>query len=496
MTERHKHILFFILCAGILQLLVLLNFEGYLYLSDSAQSFVMQTWRKVVPPRHGFTVVPPEGARRYKAVYEKMPPGLAHCGLMLFYEAPRDISIAALAGFSLRYTRYYKSYQLEKDIRKYNGLKNGRSIKKGDVIYIPHPLPALAYDLARDSLPVPVFSRGLYYTGSTAGRSSFFEMLDPYIRQGVNTVVFDAKDITGIINYHSHVPAVVDLNTHGKRTIDDLEKFIRELRKRNIYIIARVAVFHDHLLHRKRPDLAIQSASTGKPWRGPGQELWCDPTSRAVQDYNLSIAVELAEHGVDEIQFDYIRFPTGGNQGDARFAYNFGKMSTADTITGFLRRAHGEISRRNTLLSIDIFGVVAWGKAADIRNTGQDIKMLSKYCDVISPMLYPSHFNDDFDGHAKPGDQPYYFIYTGCAKVRSLAEGTLVRPWLQAFRWRTSSYDADYILQQIRGAYDAGAKGYLFWNASNNYDTVYRALSEMNRKHESAGKNAAKRMEQ
>jgi hypothetical protein len=156
-------------------------------------------------------------------------------------------------------------------------------------------------------------------------------------------------------------------------------------------------------------------------------------------------------------------------------------MPKEAVITHFLERAHKKIAARNARVSIDIFGVVAWGKAVDIGSTGQRIELLARHCDVISPMLYPSHFNDDFDGYARPGDNPYYFIYEGCKKVRALAgKHAVVRPWLQAFRWRVSNYNGQYIITQVKATNDSGAKGYLFWNASNDYDTVLGALERMN----------------
>ncbi len=482
MTERQKKILFFILCTVFLQFFFIINMNGVIYLSDLTMSFVIQKYRSIIPRKHGFTIIHPERFKKYKKVYVNQPAGLLHCGHMLLYEAPLDITVAQLADMTLKYTHYFKRYQLEKALREYNGLRNGEPVRKGTVVYIPHSLPPLVFDVLKETRPALIYTRGLYYTGSSAGNTRFFNLIDGYARKGINTVVFDAKDITGIVNYRSHTPQVQELDTHEKRCIDDIDKFIRGLKERGIFTIARISVFQDHLLYRKRPDLAIQSRTTGKPWQGAGNEFWCDPTNRAVQDYNIALAIELAEKGIDEIQFDYLRFPTGGNLSDARFVYSFGRTSNEEVIAHFLKRAYGEIARRNTLLSIDIFGVVAWGKRPDIRNTGQNIERLARYCDIISPMLYPSHFNDEFDGFENPGDHPYYFISEGCRKVAALAKGTPVRPWLQAFRWRTSSYDENYILQQIKAAHDTGTKGYLFWNASNNYEVVGRALVEMNRK--------------
>jgi hypothetical protein len=287
--------------------------------------------------------------------------------------------------------------------------------------------------------------------------------------------------VTGIVNYYSGVKEVRKYNTHEKHTIDDIDKLIRRLKERGIYVIARVSVFRDHLLYKKNPRMAIRSKTTGGMWRPETGELWCDPTNRSVQDYNIAIAAELADKGVDEIQFDYIRFPTMGNLRDADLAYHFGRAANDEIIAHFLRRAQGELLKRNSLLSIDIFGVVAWGKKVDIMSTGQRIELLSNYCDVISPMLYPSHFNDDFDGFSNPGDHPYHFISFGCKRMRDLSKNISIRPWLQAFRWRVSNYDESYILEQIRASDDSGTSGYLFWNASNNYEVVYRAMSKMGR---------------
>ncbi len=322
------------------------------------------------------------------------------------------------------------------------------------------------------------YAKGLYYTGSTAGNHGIVGRLSRLNSLGINTVVFDAKDITGIINYRSSLIMVKKYGSHAKRPIKNIRLLIRRLKEMKIHTIARIAAFHDHFMYRHHPEFAIRTRR-GKKWRA-GKELWCDPTNRKVQDYNIAIAIELAEMGVDEIQLDYIRFPTSGALHDAHFTYSMGKMSNEEVITGFLKRAYRTISERNVLLSIDIFGVVAWGKRIDIKKTGQNIRMLYKYCDIISPMLYPSHFNDNFDERGNPADHPYYYIYEGCKKVMELSNNSkTVRPWLQAFKWKVSNYNSEYIVQQIQASDDAGGKGYLFWNSKNIYETVYAALSSI-----------------
>jgi hypothetical protein len=431
------------------------------------------------PEKDSYSIIDPFKDRPQISVYRNLPDGLVHAGNMLVYTGKYAITTHQLAEIALPYTGYFKAARLERAICDYNAVKKG-ALDPGTTLLIPHSLPALMPDMRNRFKSPLIFTRGLYYTGSSAGNEKILSSIDDFTRAGINTVVFDVKDVTGIVNYNSRVPEVLDLGTSKKRTIDDIDKLIRTLKGSGIYVIARIAVFRDHTLVKQNPQYAIRSKRTGGVWNERPNEVWCDPTNREVQDYNLQIAIELAEKGVDEIQFDYIRFPTAGDLSDADFAWSFGRMTNERAIEHYLARAYKEISRRNVNFSIDVFGVVAWGHEKDIEKTGQRIELLSKYCDVISPMLYPSHFNNNFDGHPNPGDAPYYFIYTGCLKFRERAGKTPIRPWLQAFGWRVSNYNPGYIREQIRASNDAQSVGYLFWNAANSYDTVIEALKEIN----------------
>jgi hypothetical protein len=324
-------------------------------------------------------------------------------------------------------------------------------------------------------------ARGIYLTGLTAGNPGFPQKA-PYLKQiGINSVVFDVKDVGGTVNYRSSLPMVKKYNLSDKCPIDNVDLFIKSMKSQGIYTIARIAVFRDHALIENPPQLAIKSKRSGGVWNRGSKEIWCDPTSRIVQDYNIDLALEIASKGADEIQFDYIRFPTTGDLNDASFAYDYGKMEKEQAISDFLARAFRKISAANARLSIDIFGVVAWGKNVDIQKTGQRIELLSQNCDYISPMLYPSHFENDFDGYANPADHPYYFINEGNRKVmeRLANKKVVIRPWLQAFQWRVTSYSPQYIIKQIEGSRDSGASGYLFWNASNDYDKVFAAMEKI-----------------
>jgi len=453
------------------------GYSGAVYIADCARSMVISAFSLYGVKGEGITVISADKYRPYTGTYRRLPAGFFHFGNTLFYRAPKNIRAADLALALIEYTDCYRLSELTWALHRSNRITGG-IVNAGEIIVVPRSLPCFVTDISSTRAPEIRFTRGLYFSGVRAGEKKFLSKL-PYFKSiGINAIVFDVKDITGIVHVrNSRVRTVRNFGLAGKGGIDNLSMLVRECRENGIYTIARISVFRDHLLYRLDPSSRIRSGKTGGYWNQGRKEMWCDPTNKKVQDYNIALAGEVAASGVDEIQFDYIRFPTNGDQGDARFAWSDGKTDRVSVIKGFLKRAHEMVAEHGAYLSIDIFGVTAWGKDVDIKKLGQRIDILAENCDVISPMLYPSHFNDNFDGYSRPGDNPYHFISSGCRKVKELAGGGVyVRPWLQAFSWRVSSYNSRYILEQVRAANDSGSFGYLFWNASNKYDEVYRAM--------------------
>lgn len=450
------------------------------YVSDSVKAFIIDIFNLYNLPESAPVTVMHGDEIRYRKTFARLQRGYFYYGGILFYTAPSNVSASDLAENSIELTGFSRTGDLEKSIYSANIINRG-IVNSGETVIIPGALPRFTADIKKNRAGRIIKTKGLYFTGNSAGESDFALTLDLMKRAGLNTIVFDIKDITGIVHIRSQIDIVRKYKLNRRGAIDNLPKLLRECRKRGIYTIARVSLFSDHLLYDSMPSLRIKSKSTGRYWNAGSREKWCDPTNRIVQDYNIALAQEAAAAGVDEIQFDYIRFPTTGDMADADYAYDFGEMDRTEVIAHFLKRAKEALTPYDVYVSIDIFGVVAWGKEIDIKKTGQRVEMLAKYCDVISPMLYPSHFNDNFDGFARPGDNPYHFILKGCARVRELAgDNATVRPWLQAFPWRVTRYNADYIIKQIKAADDSGAQGYLFWNASNSYNEVFRAMEIIN----------------
>src|SRR6201981_110897 len=151
-----------------------------------------------------------------------------------------------------------------------------------------------------------------------------------------------------------------------------------------------------------------------------------------------------------------------------------------DVITAFLRKAYAEIHPTGALFSLDVFGVMAWQRQVDLSHTGQDIVGMAHYCDVLSPMIYPSHFFG-MDGIARPGDEPAHFIGESMDRFELITKGSgvVIRPWLQAFHWRTKTYSPEYIKVQVETAKNKGGIGFLFWNAANDYSKPFTAMPEM-----------------
>jgi len=210
--------------------------------------------------------------------------------------------------------------------------------------------------------------------------------------------------------------------------------------------------------------------------------VWVDPANPAVRDYNLSLARELAAAGVDEIQFDYVRFPTNGWRGDWTGDLDETARRRREVITGFLAEARSVLAPLGVRISADLYGIMAWDRVEDLALTGQHVPSIAEHVDVICPMIYPSHFRPGFEGRARPGDDPAYFISEGTRRFLALAgQQVEIRPWLQAFPYRVSHFDDEYVRVQMEAARQAGSAGWCLWNPSCRYGVALDALVALDR---------------
>src|SRR6184192_434045 len=431
--------------------------------AQSVQPQLMQASKPAIAvPSTGASVTP---------VAMIAPPGTT------LYIAKRGDSIPLVARHYLSQTSYLTSTELAQAIRSANADTHSTFLKPGQPIIIPGILDV---PIVEKSVPVTrdFEVRAVYLTGVMAASDRGLRIIRRWRELGGNAVVFDIKDSDGSINIAFDHP----LAGSHRAPIHDLPKFTRFLHSQGMHAIARVAIFRDERLVVTHPELAVKSKRLAQAWRENGKLVWTDPSQPKVQDYNIALAKKAAESGADEIQFDYVRFPAEGDQKDASFAFQTQHPAChrTDVITDFLKHAYAELHPTGVLLSLDVFGIMAWRRPVDLAHTGQDIVGMAKYCDVLSPMIYPSHFFG-MDGYAHPGDAPEHFIGESMDRFQLITKdtGVVLRPWLQAFAWRTKTYSPKYIAVQVATAKAKGGIGFLFWNAANDYSKPYAAMPEM-----------------
>lgn len=325
-----------------------------------------------------------------------------------------------------------------------------------------------------------VRAKAIYLTGVSAGST---KTLDRYIdiinRTELNAVVIDIKD-NGRVNYKSAVPAVADNGLYVNYF--DPEKVIKKLHDNNIYVIARLVCFRDEGLAMKNPDLAIKriDGSIWKEYKKKNSGAWTNPYKEEVWKYNVDIAKEAVSKGFDEIQFDYVRFPTAKK---SEVSYGQNVPTKVDTICSFLKYASNELHAAGAPVSADVFGIIA-ESISDGESIGQDLERVGLDIDAISPMVYPSHYakGQEVNGvlFKKPDLEPYGVVYQTLLKANeriSKVSGykASVRPYLQCFtaKWLGSgnymAYGPEQVRQQIKAVYDAGYDEWILWNPGNIY---------------------------
>lgn len=360
--------------------------------------------------------------------------------------------------------------------------------------------------------------------------------LAPYLKtieeRGLDMVVIDMKDDYGRLRF---TPRDASIAAKGRVFNPvDIDSLISTMKARGVWLAARIVVFKDPTLAAwGGGKYAVWDQAANAPWQGyytakvpvappapaasagvvqaappaaPGNvappaaqasgaasattavpvappatelvrkyydEKWVDPYSEDVWSYTVGICRELAARGFDEIQFDYIRFPTDGeNLGDARYRWRDAGMDMESAILSFLSYARANIE---VPISIDIYGANGWYRTG--ARTGQEVELLSRYVDVICPMYYPSHFEQNFLANDPPEQRPYRIYYRGSLRTERIARGRIVvRPYVQSFylnvAYDRKYYGPEYVLRQVEGVRDAGGNGLTYWNNVGRYDEI------------------------
>jgi hypothetical protein len=313
--------------------------------------------------------------------------------------------------------------------------------------------------------------QAIYLTASTAAdearMNSFIEMIDA---TPLNAVIIDIKDFSGHVYFDTSVAMAHEIGA-VKDTLKDIEALIEKLHEHDIYVIARQVVFQDAFLATAHPEWAVQD-SAGGVWRDWKGVTWVDTSREEVWEYNIKIAQDAVHLGFDEINFDYIRFPTDGPLSRMRFAHYDGTYGEKHLVVRrFFEAVHEALHDEPVYTSADLFGLVTIRE--DDMNIGQLIEDAAPYFDYIMPMMYPSHYPSGFYGFENPAEHPYEIIKPGVERaverVAAVEGGRAkIRPWIQDFdigAW----YTREKVQAQIQAITDAGGYGYASWNARNVY---------------------------
>lgn len=359
----------------------------------------------------------------------------------------------------------------------------------------------------------PEIIKAVYVTGWSAGTKKYLNYLSYLFETTeINAVVVDIKGSNGFVSYASGAEEVKKYHLNNN-AISDINALVRFFHDKNIYVIGRIAVFEDPIYSKARPELAVYDKAktedlSGHPsgrvlWQDNNKLSWLDPASKEAWRYNVSLAKDALSHGFDEINFDYIRFPTDGNMENIGFPVWDGKTPKSSVIKEFFQYVRQELIGEK--ISADLFGLTTVN--TDDMGIGQIIEDAFETFDYISPMVYPSHYAKSFIGFKNPAEYPYEVIkysmdramlrkniyikqYEALVLKNSEAYGTPAaesqqaldlipvmgplakfRPWLQDFNMG-AKYTADMVKKEIKATQDSlgdDYAGFMLWNPSNVY---------------------------
>jgi hypothetical protein len=342
-------------------------------------------------------------------------------------------------------------------------------------------------------ISTPESVKAVYMTSWAAGNQKFrqhlFDLVDT---TEINAVVIDVKDYTGRISFEMDDPTIIETGAAEKR-IPDIKEFIGELHSRGVYVIARISVFQDSYLINVHPECAVKTKS-GAVWQDYKGVKWLDAAAKPVWDYIAAIGRGSYAVGFDELNFDYIRFPSDGNLEDISYTWAEGRLRY-EVMRDFFEYVHSQFSDSGIPTSVDLFGLTT--SAEGDLGIGQILEYGLKYFDYVSPMVYPSHYGKGFNGFAKPAEHPYEVVKIAMDSGVTKAEATMtrimwlgeepiastspqlytketfdknkLRPWLQAFDLG-AVYTPEMVRTQIQATYDAGLTSWLLWNAGSVYN--------------------------
>lgn len=371
---------------------------------------------------------------------------------------------------------------------------------------------------------MPDSVKAVYATGWVMGTPSLRKSMITSIKEnGFNAIVIDIKDEAGQLTYDSTVPTAVSIGA-SRAMVKDIKSVINELKENDIYVVGRIVTFKDPIFASNVDEVSYKMED-GSIWHDYSGKCWPNPYNEKSWEYPIALAKEAAELGFEEIQFDYVRFPSSeGRTRTIAYGFESASKSKADTICAFLEKVMAEMEEYHIPISADVFGITT-KRDGDFENIGQDFARIADIVDVVCPMVYPSHYGYGEYKYARPDKNPYGIIYASLEdamkrldsfngkesgeiveevdnevsgelveteeikteeirekNIQKLKEyGVNIRPYLQDFTasWLGSGnylvYGTEEVKDQIQAGFDLGIEDFCLWDPSNKY--CYEALN-------------------
>ena len=339
----------------------------------------------------------------------------------------------------------------------------------------------------------PKPTKGIYLTACAASTPSLLNHVLKIVKDTeFNSIVVDLKDYSGTVSFPTVDPSLQD-HAAGGCTIPKLKELVEEWHKDGIYVIGRITVFQDPYYTKQHPELAVKKADGVTVWKDRKGLSFIQVGAKPYWDHVVALSKEAYNLGIDEINFDYVRFPSDGDMKDISFPLSAGQ-SKPEALENFFKYLHEQLKSTGLVTSADLFGMTTTN--TDDLNIGQVLERALPYFDYIDPMVYPSHYPPKFNGWADPNKHPYDLIYfvlkegvrrttaatttvvafthervgtsTPAVFSKPVYDASKIRPWLQDFDYG-GNYDVPEIKAQIKGTYDVGLDSWLIWDPANRY---------------------------
>ena len=338
-------------------------------------------------------------------------------------------------------------------------------------------------------VPTPRSVKAIYMTSWVASTKDWRADLVKFIdTTEINAIVIDIKDDAGRIAYPVEDPILKASGAEQIR-VKDMKAFIADLHQRNIYVIGRVAVFQDAYMVKQKPEWAVKRASDGAVWRDRKGIPWVDAGNPEASLYAVRIGKDAHSVGFDEINYDYIRFPSDGNMKDIAYPFSEGKIKH-EVLRNFFASLRKAFDGTGIVISADLFGMTTTN--TDDLGIGQVLEDALLYFDYVAPMVYPSHYPPGFNGWKNPNTVPYEIIKFSMSRAVEranvlekkesgyVASSTTppfvttgkyknkLRPWIQDFDYG-GNYGPTEVRAQITATYDSGLSSFMVWDPGNKY---------------------------